>query len=935
MSNTTSTTVTTGCCNTTTTTTTNNPKNIYDTYDYVIVGGGTSAMGLLFGLLSSTFASLSESTQPNHHQQQPHSTFDCKIRIAVIERGTFGRPSIDENTVTTTFASTSTKSTSTASSLRKTTSNKENHEQTTTRNAVVNKCNEMSNDCSNSTNTLVRSLHRWCAASHPTYLNQGQHASMMTASPVVAVVHEGKQVFCRGTSSSSNSVSSSCSDHCSKCSNSIWHRTIQVPTGSGMGGTTLINAGLVLPPCYEMDFVDWPDTIQSNIAHSIHTIVSTMHHNQCIHPTSILHSVKAVSNTSTTTATTAPSPFLSSTSNIPIVAPIITVKQPPFQIMPTTFPSCCIDAPCSVRRRNENNSNNNNNDTVDPRSTTTSNNNEPYHRVSYYESLVEPLLRQQQRSDSNNTSTEQVTISNRFEISFLTGYNVERLILDPVTTKKTTTSTNPTAPICIGVEMMHGITGTTHIVSAIHDIIVCTGTIVSPVLLLLAGIGNPHHDHHCRRSTSPKNPTDSSSLNDRVPPSSSSSSSIDKISLFPPPLSQETSKAAVGCKMQDHMILTRILFTRPYRHQNTLNGVRAITNLHITTATTDNTCTRSATTSTQPCDTKRELITKAQINLMDSAAYYDLLPLMGAALFRYQIDIHNWNEWIQSNNHQNYMLLLFWFLPQDTLPRLINTLLQVQYHIVYVLLHVLLHYTPLYYVAKCCIKIIAIFIMNGQSHGTVTILPRKQQSDGTVLCRVSDVSMQVQLGYLSHPNDVQRFQHAFAASTNVYDSTNTLQTICEILPGPLIWNYDIKQTTNRKPPTFNTKRFEFMARSMVQPYFHWIGTCAMKKKTTQTKDPAMCGSTVDTTKVASSKDDDNHNHQSSTNDQGNDDGDDWVVDELFRVRGVQHLRICDASIFPTLISAPTALTCAGIGHILANILLEEISKREGEVKKRL
>lgn len=43
-----------------------------------------------------------------------------------------------------------------------------------------------------------------------------------------------------------------------------------------------------------------------------------------------------------------------------------------------------------------------------------------------------------------------------------------------------------------------------------------------------------------------------------------------------------------------------------------------------------------------------------------------------------------------------------------------------------------------------------------------------------------------------------------------------------------------------------------------------------------------------------------------------------VVDENLRVRGISGLRICNASVFPDSISAPTALTCAALGYVAAS-----------------
>jgi choline dehydrogenase-like flavoprotein len=60
------------------------------------------------------------------------------------------------------------------------------------------------------------------------------------------------------------------------------------------------------------------------------------------------------------------------------------------------------------------------------------------------------------------------------------------------------------------------------------------------------------------------------------------------------------------------------------------------------------------------------------------------------------------------------------------------------------------------------------------------------------------------------------------------------------------------------------------------PYYHWFGTCAMGQVT-------------------------------------NEIGDDFVVDEFLRVRGISGLRVCDASVFPQCVTVPTALTCAAMG----------------------
>jgi len=48
-----------------------------------------------------------------------------------------------------------------------------------------------------------------------------------------------------------------------------------------------------------------------------------------------------------------------------------------------------------------------------------------------------------------------------------------------------------------------------------------------------------------------------------------------------------------------------------------------------------------------------------------------------------------------------------------------------------------------------------------------------------------------------------------------------------------------------------------------------------------------------------------------------------VVDAQLRVKGVQHLRVADASIFPTMVSVNPCMTCMMIGEKCADLLKHE------------
>jgi choline dehydrogenase-like flavoprotein len=102
----------------------------------------------------------------------------------------------------------------------------------------------------------------------------------------------------------------------------------------------------------------------------------------------------------------------------------------------------------------------------------------------------------------------------------------------------------------------------------------------------------------------------------------------------------------------------------------------------------------------------------------------------------------------------------------------------------------------------------------------------------------------------------------------------------EVFPGPLVrrlYSYHLDWSW-----------FKRFSRSSCLPYFHWCGTCAMV--TASRENEEAC-----------------------------------VVDSQLRVKHFLSLRVCDASVFPTTLSAPPALTCAAMGHLLGSILAKERS----------
>ena len=145
--------------------------------------------------------------------------------------------------------------------------------------------------------------------------------------------------------------------------------------------------------------------------------------------------------------------------------------------------------------------------------------------------------------------------------------------------------------------------------------------------------------------------------------------------------------------------------------------------------------------------------------------------------------------------------------------------------------------------------------------------------------RRSDVELVIDAAYLRDDEDLECIQQAW----------NACQVVAprgiEFFPGPLVRRDFGLFGSNELDPT----RFRVYAHATCLPYYHYCGTCALRT-------PA------------------NEN-------------DGWVVDEMLRVRGVKGLSVCDASVFPNPLSAPIALTCAAVGHVLGSILAEEEAKK--------
>ena len=108
--------------------------------------------------------------------------------------------------------------------------------------------------------------------------------------------------------------------------------------------------------------------------------------------------------------------------------------------------------------------------------------------------------------------------------------------------------------------------------------------------------------------------------------------------------------------------------------------------------------------------------------------------------------------------------------------------------------------------------------------------------------------------------------------------------------------WDPLASRNSFVPFFLQRLFlEFSIRHLTLPYFHWTGTCRME---TETQDGVV----------------DSHLKLKSHGDAN------------------LNIRVCDASVFPHPLSVPPALTCAGLGYVLANLMTREERKNSTTVQ---
>lgn len=791
------------------------------TFDVIIIGAGPSAAGLLYGLLTRI---LNNGGDPKD------------MRIAILERGG------DDNDTNNKSKKMQNDDDDSEPSMQK------------TKNHAEHKLPRFGHS-----HPSTFSLEHWFTAAHYTskpveYMvqqrgNDGTSLSPTSSNPAAAVSHGAPSPTILHTTIPQPYLN---------------HRIIDVPTGTGWGGTTNIHAGLSMEPCYGGDFDKWPGRWKggSVLKESTNDILSVLRENNALEPICFGGS-DDTHDTSTTSVG-----FVSRASN----ANSFVKKCSGGKVISTQtidwdeqFEEPITTSSAIIQHDNDDTSHGSmlKEDGIKSR------------RVNYFSALIEPLLRNYPELESH--------------VTFLSGVQVERILIGygcnrahDITGRtaknkgerccnregKCDSGARAWAVECIVSEN----TGSSNhyyrvLIRSKQEIVVCAGAIGSPSILLASGIG---HEDDLR---------DAGNI-------------VPWYNSLPSPCFDNGSsyfrKLPVGHKLRDHILLPRG-FTTPRQSEGTVtcNAIHGwwLLDLPMQTDTLTNNEDGNA---------------KVQLQLGDGIQTDAMIPHFAAAALR--------RRWSLPNRWEvpaTWICCVFY-----SLRRFLKTLYECCY---------LIKIWSRHHMA-----FINICLLNPQSVGKVTIVcqrddEKQHMQSGTKtepiadesisFARLSQCQVVIDPGYLSNPQDVKALwmgwnastktkQHCFGGCKELPIATgfyllsylgSSYDWALSLLLGSSVVKTKQSNRKSRPPAWFCNYAAEF-----INPYYHWCGTCAMGEE-------------------AESEDVTQQSNDGRTG-RGNARESSFVVDEYLCVRGIVGLRVCDASVFPDCISAPTALTCAALGH---------------------
>jgi len=596
-------------------------------------------------------------------------------------------------------------------------------------------------------------------------------------------------------------TSSSCEVFSSTPQKHLNGRIIDIPCGIGYGGGTNVNACLIRKPLWEFDFQKWPGRFQSKTYRMKDAILhlekmlkdnnAFVEHKPC---ESFLNACNGENNTSTSHCCDTSHPSILHTSEI------LENQSQKRSILTEESSSKTHEYMRSINMA-----------VVPQRSK--SHSTEVFHRVNYFDAILSPLLSKYPKIKSaitflNGTLAQRIIFQN----NIATGVVCQQYHLpnDSYNHNNNKTSYNEKP---------------TFVINASKQIILCTGAIISPALLMVSGLGNAQQ--------------------------------LQKAGITN--IVQHLPK--VGENLRDHIIIPRSFLT-PYqrRIQKSLNSLQGYYLLQ------EELLHHNSNTTVQY--RRDEEIFHYEIVFNDGHLVSDLAPHFIASLFRRDYSIP------------------FTFMPP--LIFLSNIFFYIIKHTLRFLLRFICKSTNITATAN-------IHLLNPQSTGSVSIVSTSTITKAKQFLSMMDIK--IDPNYFSHPLDLDMLSQGWKSMDTV--RKHHFQACIELLPGPfrILSCLGMKKddAENHLPESW----LLHYAKEFACPYYHWCGTCQMGQK-----------------RAFISKDDIDES---------------FVVTETLAVQGVQNLRICDASVFPTIVSCPTALTCSGLGYVFGQMLAEEFMKESKEV----